>query len=312
MPVNPKLQEFLDEWNKKPPVPKDISPNAFRKMVGTDAVPPMKAPFIKDILVPVEGGEIVTRIYRPEGDGPFPVFVFYHGGGFVAGNIEGYDYPLHDICLSANCIVCSVEYRLAPENKFPIPFEDCYAATVYLSKHISEYNGDPGRLAIGGVSAGGTLSAAVAMMARDRNDGLKISFSAVMYAVLDLARLTDSQSRIDLAEGYYHCNSTGDVFDAFLIRNEEDKRHPWLSPALLDLKLLTNLPKTMVMSMEYDPLRDEGRFYAEKLKEAGNDVEFYIAEGMIHNSLIWSVWCPEAKERVNDKLVAEINKVFWE
>lgn len=307
--LHPELKAFLDEFNKKPPVPKDISPNTFREMIGTDAEPPVKAPFIKDILVPVKGGEVVTRIYRPEGDGPFPVCVFFHGGGFVGGSIAGYDYPLHDVCLSANCIVASVEYRLAPENKFPIPFEDAYAATCWLAEHIAEYKGDPNKLAVSGVSAGGTLAAAVSYMARN-NGGPKIAFQAVMYAVTDLAWSYDSPSRKDLAEGYYHCNSTGEVFNAFLIRSEEDKKHPFLSPVLIDD--LYNMPKTFVMTMEYDPLRDEGKLYAEKLLEAGNQVEYYCAPGMIHNSFIWSVWCKDAKKLVNDKFVEALKEAFEE
>ena len=309
-PLNPELKAFLDEWNKKPPVPKDISPNTFRKQIGTDAIPPRKAPYVKDILVPVKGGEIVTRIYRPEGDGPFPVCVFFHGGGFVGGSVDGYDYPLHDVCLNANCIVASVEYRLAPENKFPIPFTDCYEATKWISEHAAEFKGDPERLAVSGVSAGGTLSAAVSLMARNNDDGPKICFQAVMYAVLDMARSYDSPSRSELAEGYYHCNSTGDVFDAFLLRSDEDRKHPFLSPILIDD--LSNMPKTLVMTMEYDPLRDEGKLYAEKLLEAGNLVDYYTAPGMIHNSFIWSVWCADAKKAVNDYFIESLKKAFYE
>lgn len=308
--LNPGLKAFLEEFNKKPPVPKDISPNVFRKQIGTDAEPPVKAPYVKDILIPVKGGEIVTRIYRPDGDGPFPMCVFFHGGGFVGGSVDGYDYPLHDVCLSANCIVASVEYRLAPENKFPTCFQDCYSATKWLSEHATELKGDSERLAVSGVSAGGTLAAAVSLMARNNDDGPKVCFQAVMYAVLDMAWSYDSPSRRDLAEGYYHCNSTGAVFDAFLLRSDEDRKHPFLSPVTIDD--LSDMPKTLVMSMEYDPLRDEGKLYAERLLEAGNDVEYYVAPGMIHNSFIWSAWCGDAKKAVNDRFTAALREAFRE
>lgn len=305
--LNPDLKAFLDDWNKKPPVPKDISPIVFRKTIGTDQEPPVKAPHIKDRLVPVQGGEIVTRFYTPDGDGPFPICIFFHGGGFMGGDLDGYDYPMHQICIEANCIVASVAYRLAPENKFPTPFEDCYDATKWISEHAAEFNGDSDRLAVSGVSAGGTLAAAVSLMARDRK-GPKISFMAVMYAVLDMSFSTESASRTELGEGYYHCLSTGEVFDAWLVRTEEDKAHPFLSPVLIED--LSDMPKAFIMAMEYDLLRDEAETYADNLRRDGNDVEYYVAPGMIHNSFIWSTWCPAAKEAVNDVFVDRLKEAF--
>lgn len=225
----------------------------------------------------------------------------------MGGDLDGYDYPMHQICIEANCIVASVAYRLAPENKFPTPFEDCYDATKWISEHAAEFNGDSDRLAVSGVSAGGTLAAAVSLMARDRK-GPKISFMAVMYAVLDMSFSTESASRTELGEGYYHCLSTGEVFDAWLVRTEEDKAHPFLSPVLIED--LSDMPKAFIMAMEYDLLRDEAETYADNLRRDGNDVEYYVAPGMIHNSFIWSTWCPAAKEAVNDVFVDRLKEAF--
>lgn len=308
--LNPDLKEFLVEWNKRPPVPKDVSPLIFRGTIGTDKQPPVKAPFVKDYLAPVQGGEIVVRIYKPavELAEALPICVFYHGGGFMGGDVDGYDYPMHQICLEANCIIASVNYRLAPENKFPTCFYDCYDATKWVWGHAADFGGDPDRLAISGVSAGGTLALAVAILARDAGNIPKITFQAPMYGVYDMARTYDSQSRKDLAEGYYHCLSTGDVFDAFLVNTEEDKRHPFLTPILIED--LSNLPKTFLMTMEYDLLKDEGKRMAERIAEAGNDVEYYEAPGMIHNSFVFSAWCPGAKEAVNDVFVDRLKTAF--
>ncbi len=308
--LNPDLKEFLTEWNKRPPVPKDVSPLIFRGTIGTDKQPAQKAPFVKDYLAPVKGGEIVVRIYKPvpEPEEPLPICVFYHGGGFMGGDVDGYDYPMHQVCLEANCIVASVNYRLAPENKFPTCFYDCYDATKWVSEHAADFGGDPDRLAISGVSAGGTLTLAVAILARDAGNVPKITFQAPMYGVYDMSQSHEYQSRKDLAEGYYHCLSTGEVFDAFLVNTEEDKKHPFLTP--VDIEDLSNLPKTFLMTMEYDLLKDEGILMADRIAEAGNEVEYYEAPGMIHNSFVFSAWCPGAKEAVNDVFVDRLKAAF--
>lgn len=308
--LNPDLKEFLAEWNKRPPVPKDVSPLIFRGTIGTDKQPAQKAPFVKDYLAPVKGGEIVVRIYKPvpEPEEPLPICVFYHGGGFMGGDVDGYDYPMHQVCLEANCIVASVNYRLAPENKFPTCFYDCYDATKWVSEHAADFGGDPDRLAISGVSAGGTLTLAVAILARDAGNVPKITFQAPMYGVYDMSQSHEYQSRKDLAEGYYHCLSTGEVFDAFLVNTEEDKKHPFLTP--VDIEDLSNLPKTFLMTMEYDLLKDEGILMADRIAEAGNEVEYYEAPGMIHNSFVFSAWCPGAKEAVNDVFVDRLKAAF--
>ena len=308
MELDPKLREFLDEFNKKPPMYLGIPPYVVRAGIGTDKEPPRKAQ-TSHRFIPVEGGEVTARIYTPEGDGPFPVCLFFHGGGFVGGSILGYDYPLHEICLESKCIIVSVDYRLAPENKFPTCFEDCYAALVWTHENAASFNGDPDNIALSGVSAGGTLTAAVSLMARDRK-GPKIKFAAIMYAVLDMGHTLNTKSQNELAEGYYHNMHSGAVFDAYLIRTEEDKLHPFLSPVLIED--LSNLPKTLVMTMEWDLLRDEGEYYANRLKEAGNDVVYYMAPGVIHNSFIWAEWCPAAKERVNDYFTKALHDAMYE
>lgn len=308
--LNADLKEFLAEWNKRPPVPKDVSPLVFRETIGTDVEPPQRAPFVKDYLAPVKGGAIVVRIYKPstEIESPLPICVFYHGGGFMGGDVNGYDYPMHQICLEANCIVASVNYRVAPENKFPTCFYDCYDATKWIWQHAADFDGDPSKLAIAGVSSGATLALTVSILARDDEEGPSIIFQAPMYGVYDMGRTYDSPSRRELSEGYYHCLSSGDVFDAFLVNTEEDKLHPFLTP--ISIKDLSNLPKTFLMTLEYDLLKDEGKLMAEKIMDAGNDVEYYEAPGMIHNTFIFSAWCPAAKKAVNDVFVDRLKKAF--
>lgn len=306
--LDKNLKAFLDDFNKNPPFPPDVSPNIIRSMIGTTEEPSVKAHLVRDILIPVEGGEIPARLYIPEGKGPFPVCLFFHGGGFVGGSTLSYDAPLHAACIDSGCIILSADYRLAPENKFPACFEDCYAATKWASENAASFCGDAERLAVSGVSAGGTLAGAVAVMARDRK-GPKINYQILMYPVTDMARSVPSRSRIDYAEGYYHCETNGRIFDNFLVRTEEDKIHPYLSLVLTpDLR---GLPKALVMTMEYDMLRDEARVYADLMKEAGVEVEYYMAPGMTHGVFVWNSWCPASKTVVNDYFAAALKKEFY-
>src|SRR5262249_19144340 len=139
---------------------------------------------VEDREIAGPAGKIPIRIYTPEGKGPFPVLVFFHGGGWVLGNIESHDTVCRELTHAAGCITISVDYRLAPEHKYPAAPEDCYAATSWAAENASSFNGDPTRVAIGGDSAGGNLTAVVALMARDRG-GPKLAYQLLIYPVTD-------------------------------------------------------------------------------------------------------------------------------
>jgi acetyl esterase len=232
---------------------------------------------VEERTVPVEGDEIKVRIYTPEGNGPFPIFVYYHGGGFVIGDLDTVDTPLRALTNASGCIVVSVDYRLSPEQQFPVPAEDAYAATKWVAETAASFNGDPSRIAVGGDSAGGNLAAVVSLMAKEHG-GPAIAYQALIYPCTNCALETESH-QVN-GEGYLLTRDSMEWFYGHYLRNEEDKLNPYASPLLAED--LSGLPPALVITAEYDPLRDEGEAYAARLKEAGVSVEMTRYDGMIH------------------------------
>ena len=214
---------------------------------------------------------------------------------------------MHGLCVETDCVIVSVGYRLAPENKFPTCFEDCYAATKWVARNAVHFGGDANRLALVGDGSGATLAAAVSLMARDAQ-GPAICFQALLGGVMDMAHSVPTKSREELGTGYYHTLASEAVFNRLLCRSAEDARNVWLSGVMTPN--LAGLPKTFILSNEWDMLRDESEIYAQRLAAAGNEVEYYMAPGVIHNSLLWSGWNAACKERVYDVLVAKLKEVF--
>ncbi|MDO8210322.1 alpha/beta hydrolase [Conexibacter sp. CPCC 206217] len=241
--------------------------------------------------VPVEGGEIVVRVYRPHGEGPFPGHLYIHGGGFWLGSLESCDNPCREICVGAGAVVVSVAYRLAPEHPFPTPPEDCYAALLWLHEHADELGVDPRALSVGGESAGGNLAAVVALMARDRS-GPSLALQVLGIPVCDL---TMSQPSVqEFGEGYLLRRAgMADYADHYL-SEPEDAQHPYASP--LFAQDLSELPPALVMTMEFDPLRDEGEAYARRLVEAGVPTRHMRWSGHVHGSALFSKLPGSARE----------------
>lgn len=243
-----------------------------------------------------EGNAIPVRIYTPPGEGPFPLFVFYHGGGFVVGDVESYDVTCRILALKTGAKVISVDYRLAPEHPFPAAPEDCYAAAKWVAEHAKELNGDPNNLIVGGDSAGGTLSAAVTLMARDRNIP-KIAKQILIYPVIDFHQQSIPSrypSYTDNAEGYGVTNTHMSLFWDLYLEKEEDFDHSYASP--IRAADLSNLPPALVLTAEYDVLRDEGEEYGKRLTEAGVPVTAKRFDGIIHGFLQFFVDQEEAIE----------------
>lgn len=197
----------------------------------------------------------------------------------MAGDIQSVDILCQNIAHDAECIVVSVEYRLAPAYRFPIPLEDCYAATKWVAENSSMLRADKTRIAIGGDSAGGNIAASVAVMAQKFNN-LSLAAQVLIYPVVDLTLTFNAQSYRDNAEGYLL--TTEGVFWAAstYLRDEIDRYNVIASPSLNDD--VKDLPPTLMITAEYDPLRDDGAAYAERLKEAGVPVEYKCYEGMVH------------------------------
>ncbi len=236
---------------------------------------------------------VPVRVYRPSAATNLPILVVLHGGGWVIGSVDEYDLTARQFANASGAIVVSVDYRLAPEDPFPAPLDDCWTALRWTAAHAAELGGDASRLAIGGDSAGGNLSAACALRARDEG-GPALVLQVLIYPVCDC----------DFTRPSYVTNGEG-----YLLESEEmqwffdcytgsgDERTDWrISP--LRVPDLAGVAPAVVLTAEYDPLRDEGEAYADRLRAAGIEVELRRFNGMIHGFF----GCPAAFDAARDAM----------
>ena len=221
-------------------------------------------------------GEIPVRIYTPFGVGRFPATVYFHGGGFVLGNLDSHDHVCRHICLRANSVVIAVDYRLAPEHKFPAAPDDCLAATRWVAEHAAEIGVDPRRMAVSGDSAGGNLAAVTALRIRDEG-GPKLCGQLLNCPVVDYDMTLPSYR--ENARGFFLELETMAWFEGHYLR-PEDKTNPHAAP--LRAKSFAGLPPAYVLTAHYDPLRDEGEAYADRLAAADVPVVKKRYSNMIH------------------------------
>ncbi|MED4752542.1 alpha/beta hydrolase [Brevibacillus choshinensis] len=257
-----------------------MKPQAVRDLLAQ--APPLEvelAPLAKveDRMIPVDTDtHIPVRIYSPEGQGPFPLFVYYHGGGWVIGDIQMTDASCRLIANQTGRVVVSVGYRLAPEYPFPIPVNDSYSALQWVSQNAAALNGNASNIAVGGDSAGGNLAAVVALRSRDEN-GPAISAQVLFYPVTNLDYTTESYEQFQ--QGFGLDRDLMKWFGKHYV-NDEDLKNPYVAPLLA--RDLGNLPPALVITAENDVLRDEGLAYAKRLQEAGVQVESVCEEGLVH------------------------------
>ncbi len=235
---------------------------------------------VEDRLIPGPNGDIPIRIYTPGGAGPLPVLVYFHGGGWVVGNLETADLFCRTMSNAARCAVVSVNYRHAPEHKFPVPAEDAYAATQWVARHAAAIHGDAARVTVSGTSAGGNLAAVVAQMTRDRG-GPSLIYQLLIVPVIDYN--FDTVSYRENAEGYGLTADAMHWFWQHYLRHQTDGYHPYASP--LRAESLRGLPPAFVATAEHDPLRDEGEAYAARLGADGVAVIQKRYDGMLHGFL---------------------------
>lgn len=287
--TDPQMKLVLDDYHSLNPQPiPSLTPaeartqptliDAQNKLLTDNRMSTKPEPVagIDSKTVPGPTGDIPVRIYYPLGNGPFPAVVYFHGGGWVMGSLDEFDASCRALTNQARCVVISVDYRLAPEHKFPAATEDAYAATQYVITHPIDFRADPNHVAVAGESAGGNLAAAVCMMARDRSGSMPI-YQLLIYPVTDDSFDTDSYKQNVNAVPLNR--DTMKWFFQQYVNTPGEGSNPYISILRGDA---SKLPPAMVITADIDPLRSEGQAYADKLHTAGIDVKYKNYDGVTH------------------------------
>jgi acetyl esterase len=310
--LRPEVEILLDEMEAQglPDTAAVSVPTAreFLRDLHVTEEPVEQVASVDDVAIPGPAGEIPLRIYRPGRDGPYPVLVYFHGGGWVVGDLDTVDEACRVLANEVGCVVVSVDYRLAPEHPFPAAVEDCYAATEWVADNADALLGDPDRVAVAGDSAGGNLAASVSLAARNL-DGPDLTHQCLIYPVTDHNFDTDSYH--ENAEDYFLTRDAMKWFWDHYLDSPFDGANPYASPLRADD--CSDLPPATVMTCEFDPLRDEGEAYADRLEDAGVPVSRIEYDDMIHGFflMIESPPLDAAREAVDD-VAAELRAAFEE
>jgi len=278
MSLHPQASALLEALEEAPTAGPGSDPVELRALMR---IPPPEQPEavggLEDRLVPGPAGAIPVRIYTPAGDGPFPLLVFFHGGGFVLCDLDTHDATCRALCNEATAVVVSVAYRLAPEHPYPAAPEDCFAATCWAASHAHSLSADASRLGVVGDSAGGCLAAVVTLMARHAGNPT-IAFQGLIYPVTNCA--FDTPSYRDNAQGYYLTREAMQWFWEQYLSDPAQAEQPHASP--LRAPDLAGLPVASLVTAGYDPLRDEGQAYGQALAAAGVPVQLHHFAGQFH------------------------------
>ena len=284
MPLDEKVRELLDLSADAPPIGtvpvKTMREEAPAQMAALFRIGLVSTPVaaVEDRLIHGPPGDLPVRVYTPEGRGPFPLVVFFHGGGWVLGDLDTHDPFCRLLCAGAGCVVVSVGYRLAPEHRFPAAVDDALAATRWVAEHAAEVGGDPARIAVAGDSAGGNLSAVTALRLRDEG-GPVLRGQLLIYPGLGFPT-PPTPSYIENAEGYGMTREAALWFWRQYL-GDESLASNWHAAPLLAPDL-GGLPPALVITAEYDVLRDEGERYVERLRAAGVEARAARYDGVNH------------------------------
>ena len=306
MPLDPQVKAFLYQASALPrpkmwEMPLSLGRQGFAhmmSMIGPKDVPVGK---VQNIVIPGPAGELRARIYAPvaAGGAAHPALVYFHGGGFVVGDLDTHDGLCRLLTHEGGFVVVAVEYRRAPENKWPAPLDDGFAATRWIFENAPSLGIDAGRIAIGGESAGGLLAAAITQSMKEQG-GFKIAFQLLLFPVTDFA--ADSGSMDRYAVGYFLEKQTIEWCHSQVLPPGADRMSPKLSP--LHARDFSGLPPAYVMLGGYDPLHDQGLAYADKLKAAGVQVTIADYGEMVHCFIYLQSVLPQAHAAVADAAAA--------
>lgn len=293
-PIDPAIAPLIDRFDKALNVPGitiEQMRQAYSKVLAEQGKP--AAPVdTRDLFIPTRHGLMKARLYRPVIDARLPLVLYIHGGGFVLGDIDGLDTPLHVVAHQSGCAILSIDYALAPEAPYPIPFEQCQDALVWAVDHKDDLVVGSA-LGISGDSAGGNLSALLAIWARD-NNGPSIDWQGLINPVLDFPAV-EQKSTVShrlYADGPH---LTADAMAMFMSHYFTDDQHK-IEASPLRVATVDGLPSTFIAVAQLDPLRDEGIAYAVRLAEAGIPVESHCYEGLSHNFIVMSHVSEKSKE----------------
>jgi acetyl esterase len=307
VPLDPQIEALLPLLSGGPPLGSG-TPEAARagmRLVTVDLRDPAHlAPVLstEDVTYPAAEGPRAARIYRPDAAGPVPTILFIHGGGYVIGDIDTHDDHARMLCNRVGAVVISIDYRLAPEFPFPAGYLDSIAALQHVLATIEELGGDPTRVAVAGDSAGGNLSAGVAIAARD--EGLPLKAQLLIYPGTDFTESDAHTSRTENAEGYFLTEIDMRWFGEHYAADPADHR-----ASVLHHPDLTGLAPAIVVTAQYDPLRDEGEAYAAALEEAGVPVQLTRYPGLIHGFFGLGPFSAAAQQAV-EQICADLKELL--
>ncbi|WP_338603252.1 alpha/beta hydrolase [Sulfolobus tengchongensis] len=307
MPLDPQVKDLLTKLNSllpsTPLTPQEfrrIRNDIFLKMFNNEKVELAK---VQDMNIPGRNGSIPIRVYVPNQRENLPAVIYYHGGGFVYGNLDTHDSVCRLISKLSESIVVSVDYRLAPEHKFPTQVYDAYDVVKWISTNGGKMGIDTSRIAVAGDSAGGNLSAVVSILDRDNNEKI-IKYQVLIYPVVNM--LDSSPSMFNYGDGYFLTYERMMWYHKQYVKEENDYYNPLASPILANLN---NLPPALVITAEYDPLRDQGEMYAHKLKINGVRAVNVRYNGMIHGFVSFYEYLDVGREAIQH-IASSIYKRF--
>ena len=290
--LHPKARAIVDQVAALPQLPTLTPVEARGRPVPLEAAPEAVGSLTAR-TIPGPGGPMAIRIYRPK-DALRAALVYFHGGGWVVGSLESADASCRALANRSRCVVISIDYRLAPETKFPGAVDDAYAATCWVADNAAELRIDPSKIAVGGASAGGNLAAAVALVARERGEP-KIAFQLLTVPVTELS--SKAESHREFAEGYGLSAADMTWFGTHYVRTPADADDPRASVLRADLH---GLPPAFVITAECDPLRDDGEAYADRLRALGIAARYKRYPGMFHGFMSFPHVLPEGAEAFDD------------